>query len=95
MDGIELFNSLRTLLACYDALLPGSPIMREVVMWREKFLEIQPKLDDIEQAEYAWKVFLGKNCQELVTKSPEKLYKEIADEYVNKVKDEAESPRDT
>ncbi len=81
MDINELMNAMRTIIACYDALQPGSPIMREVIMWREKFLEAEPKEEDIEKGAYAWKTFLSKNCFEMVTKTPEKLYEEISESY--------------
>lgn len=93
MDANELVNALRQILTCYDAVQPGSPIMREVIMWREKFLEAQPKLEDVEKAAYSWKTFLSKNCFEMVTKTPETLFQEIADGYVKEVKDETESSR--
>ena len=91
MDANELINALRTVITCYDAVQPGSPLMREVVMWREKFLEAQPKLEDAEKVNHVNKTLLGTNCFEMVTKTPEKLYQEISDGYV---KNETESPRD-
>ena len=94
MDINELMNAMRTVIACYDALQPSSPIMREVVMWREKFLKDYPQPEVPEKGIYCCETFLSKNCFEMVTKTPEKLYQEIADGYVKKEKDETESPRD-
>jgi hypothetical protein len=95
MDANELVNALRVVISCYDAVQPGSPVMRELMMWREKFLEAQSKLEDVEKAAYSWKNFLSKNCFEMVTKNPEKLYQEITDGYVKEVKDVIKSPGNT
>lgn len=95
MDANELVNSIRVLTSCYDAVQPGSPVMREVVMWREKFLKDYAKPEIPEKGIYCCEAFLSKSCFEMVTKTPENLYQEIADGYVKEVKDEIKSPGNT
>lgn len=83
MDANELINALKIITAHYDALQPGSPVMRELMIWREKFLLSQPLVENTLQDEYVKKVFKETHCYEMVTKTPEKLYQEISEAYVN------------
>lgn len=72
MDEDEFIDILRNIVETYDI---NKKLNEENMMWRERFLATQPKLNDIEKAACEWNSFLFLPPNSF--KNPEKTFSDI------------------
>lgn len=81
MNTEEFIQIMKDLIRCYDQMAPGSLIHREIMMWREKFLESQPKFEDIHKSNYVNNVFLSTPSYGVLNTNLNDLIDDIAESY--------------
>lgn len=86
MNTEDFIEILKELVKCYESSKPGSPIHKEMDMWRSKFLKYDENMEnlEIENAYSAYcvrSIFKSSPSYEMLKKSPEELLNEIIENY--------------
>ena len=80
MDANELINSMKQIIHCYESVQPGSPLNREIMMWRRKFIESQP-ICHTGLFDYSAHCFMSEPSYNILKNGPEEVYQTIKDCY--------------